>query len=298
MALYISSIANAAILKGEVSVDAEHITLGDIFEGIEDQRNINYILGPSPKPGKNIVINAHSLQKLSKAFRLDWQPASNYEQVIVTRSATIVSAAEIRNAVNKALVEQGYDERYKVEVSNLIQDVILPGISDVQPRVEKVSVDNNSQFRATVLLPSTNEKPARVNVMGSLEYMVQIPVVTRKIGRDEVVRKSDIEMVLIAQNKITADMIIHADELIGKTPRRVLAPGQIAKLSDVDMPKIVKRGSKVTMKLNHNGMELITVGKALEDGAKGDIIPVVNLSSNRIIDTYVAADGSVTVMAQ
>ena len=70
MAVYMSSIANAALLKSDVTVYEDQITLGDVFEGIENNRNAGYVLGPAPKPGDNIVLNTSTLRKLAKAIRL------------------------------------------------------------------------------------------------------------------------------------------------------------------------------------------------------------------------------------
>lgn len=296
MSLYVSSIANAALLKSDVAVEGEHILLGDLFEGIETSRNASYILGPAPAPGENLVINSGTLSKLSRAFHLNWKPETAYDQVVISRSATIIKADEILEALNNALHAEGYEDNYKVAVHNILSDAILPGSAEHSIAVKDLKVDTGSKsFRATVMMPANDPDAKHLRVVGALEYMIDVPVINRGMKRDEVIRQSDVTMVMIPEGKVTSDMILDADELIGQTPRRVLTPQQIVKTSDVTYPDIVHRGEKVTMILDNGFMKLTAMGKALEDGAKGDLVRVVNLASNRTLDALVASENQVEI---
>lgn len=296
MMFYVSSIANAAILNQDVTIVDEHIRLGDIFSGVDANRNASYILGPAPKPGDNLILNNSTLVKLSRAFKLNWAPESDFQQVVISRAATIVSSDDIHEAINKALHQEGFKENYEVVVHNIINDIVLPGYEDVAINVEDLKVDTGSKtFRANVVIPVTHGNDNRIRVIGSLEYMVDVPVVISRLKKGDIIREHDIEYVQIPESKVTSDMIMDQKDLVGTTPRRVLAPQQVVKLSDVELPTLVERGSRVTMILNSGTMKLTAAGKALEDGAAGDVIRVVNLSSKRTIDGFVAPNGTVEV---
>lgn len=296
MMFYVSSIANAAILNQDVTIIDEHIRLGDIFSGTDTNRNAAYILGPAPKPGDNLILNNATLVKLSRAFKLDWAPESDFQQVVISRAATIVSASDIHSAINKALHQEGFKEKYEVIVHNIISDIVLPGYEDVAINVEDLKVDTGSKtFRANVVVPVAHGNDKKIRVIGSLEYMVDVPVVISRLKKGDIIRQRDIEYVQIPESKVTSDMIMDQKDLIGTTPRRILSPQQVVKASEIELPTLVERGSRVTMILNNGSMKLSASGKALEDGAAGDVIRVVNLTSKRTIDGFVAPNGTVEV---
>lgn len=299
MSLYVSSIANAAILNPEVVIEDEHIRLGDLFDGMDANRNAGYILGPAPAPGENMVLGTSTLKKLARAFRLEWQPDSRYEQVVISRAATVVPAEDIHKAINAAIHREGYADNYKVAVHNLLSDVTLPGYQEASINVDDIKVDPSSNtFRATVKLPANGKIVETIRVIGSMEYMVDVPVLNTSVRRGDVITKSNITMVSIPESQVTNDMILSANKLLGKTPRRVLNPQQAVKLTDVAMPEIIERGERITMILNNGNMHLTAMGKALENGAEGDVIRVVNLASNRVLDAHVTADNMVEILPQ
>jgi flagella basal body P-ring formation protein FlgA len=58
---------------------------------------------------------------------------------------------------------------------------------------------------------------------------------------------------------------------------------------------LVKRGSQVILRAGAGMFEVNVVGKALSDAAEGERVRVKNVKSQRIVEGYVMADGSVQV---
>jgi flagella basal body P-ring formation protein FlgA len=85
------------------------------------------------------------------------------------------------------------------------------------------------------------------------------------------------------------------DQVLGKETRRVLRPGDPFRLRDLQSPLLVKKGSLVTMILNTPMMQLTSQGKALENGALGDVIKVQNPRSGKTILGTVVEDRTVSV---
>ena len=63
-----------------------------------------------------------------------------------------------------------------------------------------------------------------------------------------------------------------------------------------DRPRIINRGEKVKIRLNHGGLQLTAKGRALDDASKGQELRVVNLSSNKALSTIATAAGVVEVI--
>ena len=67
------------------------------------------------------------------------------------------------------------------------------------------------------------------------------------------------------------------------------------KENDVQAPQVVSRGELVVMTFQRGALTLTAQGKALENGAKGDVIRIVNANSSRTLEARVTGDGEVQV---
>jgi flagellar basal body P-ring formation protein FlgA len=85
------------------------------------------------------------------------------------------------------------------------------------------------------------------------------------------------------------------DLAIGKAARRPLREGAAVQASDLIAAKVVKRNETVTVAYQSDGVTLTLDGKALADGAVGDVIGVSNLQSKKTIDAVVVGPGKAVV---
>ena len=116
-------------------------------------------------------------------------------------------------------------------------------------------------------------------------------VATRTIRAQSVIAPEDIAMV-------AADIpgALSAPELaVGMEARVTLYAGRPVHEADVGAAALVKRNQMVTLVFQTDGLTIHTEGRALERGAAGDLIHVMNLSSHLTIQGIVALDGSVSV---
>ena len=98
-----------------------------------------------------------------------------------------------------------------------------------------------------------------------------------------------------AMTGATGTPMLNRAAMIGMTPRRFILAGRPLRSGDMVAPKIVSRGDLVTVLLNQGPLSLTAKGKALENGAKGDVIRVVNVSSNVTIEALVTGVNEVRV---
>ena len=90
-------------------------------------------------------------------------------------------------------------------------------------------------------------------------------------------------------------MVLDAQSVIGKGPRRPIGLDQPIRSGDLREPVTVKKNSLVTISLRTERMVLTAQGRALEDGATGNVIRVMNTKSNTVINAVVAESGLVEV---
>ena len=76
-----------------------------------------------------------------------------------------------------------------------------------------------------------------------------------------------------------------------------LRTGQALRTADLIKPQIVQRNETVTITYEVPGIMLTVRGKALEAGAVGDVVSVLNIQSNRTVQATVTGPGRVTIAA-
>ena len=90
-------------------------------------------------------------------------------------------------------------------------------------------------------------------------------------------------------------VVMEKDKLIGMETKRSLSAQRPLSESDVTAPTIIKKGDLIAMKVSTSYMQLNVQGRALEDGAMGDSIRALNLTSKKTIEGVVVSAGTVEV---
>lgn len=295
--LAISSLTNTAhavSLKQNSVIRDNTIKLGDIFYGLRSGEE--RVLGPAPSPGKDMVLNARTLLRIARALDVPWRPASTAEFVVLKRAASVVDRETIEAALKNSLSEKGLNGHYNLVIPYEMSQIILPEDQPAQLEVTNISYNPSyKRFEASVAAPSADNPIHRMIISGNVEHVVQIPVVNKPIRNGMVIGAQDIKMVDMRQDKVHETMLLSADDLIGMTARRVVVPGEPIVRSEIIAPQIIARGETVTMTFQEGVVQLTALGRAMESGAKGDVIRVVNMDSSRSIQAIVTGKKAVQV---
>ncbi len=132
-------------------------------------------------------------------------------------------------------------------------------------------------------------------VTGRTYLTAPIPVLRRAISPGEIIRKDDIEIVNRREDQVARDAVTDPTRLIGTTPRSRLRIGEPVRENETRAPIVVARNAQVVIRLVHGPMTLTAQGKAEEEGARGDVIRVRNMHSNKTIEATVTGPDSVAV---
>jgi flagellar basal body P-ring formation protein FlgA len=286
--------AAAIGLKESSVVTNNTITLGDIFTGLP--KDAQKVMGISPQPGHEMVLDANTLLRIALAMNLPWRPENSGDTVVITRAATVVGRDLMEDALKTSMNENGITGSYKLVMAEDPGTMILP--KDIEPNVEVSHIDikqDSSWFQATLTAPSREKPLATKKISGRIERMAKIPVLRQSMNQGSVIGTNDIEYIEVAQRSLKSDIMLDANKLVGMTPRRIVNAGVPVNPNDLEFPQLIERGDVVTMVFNENGLELTAQGKAMEDGAKGDRIRVTNTSSNKTIVAEVTNVKEVTL---
>lgn len=89
------------------------------------------------------------------------------------------------------------------------------------------------------------------------------------------------------------DGLREAASFIGLEAARPIYKGEALSRGDLRAPTLVARNAVVTMEFEKGALVISTEGRALEAGAAGDRVRVMNLGSKRIVSAFVTATNTV-----
>ncbi len=283
-------------LRESVVVSGKLVRIGDLFANVKE--NAETPVAYAPEPGKRAFFDANWLYRVARAYKLNWKPLSVQVRVVVERDSIVIKREEIEDHILAALIESGVgmDENMSVEVSNHMLRFYVAGDSSATLAVEDISYEQRTmRFTAIIAVPANDPAAPRMRVTGRVYKVSETPVMVRRMLAGEVIARRDIVMIKVRDKRLQNNVILNAEDLIGKAPRRSLRAGTPIHASDVRRPILVPRGSLVTMILRLPDMVLTAKGKALDEGSDGDAVRVVNTQSNTVIDAVVIRTGVVTV---
>lgn len=89
--------------------------------------------------------------------------------------------------------------------------------------------------------------------------------------------------------------VLHGEQAVGKRLARSISEGTPLTPNLLSAPQWVKRGERVTVVAQVGRMEVRMNGEALMDGTEGALVRVRNLSSTRVVEGTVIAQGVIQV---
>jgi flagella basal body P-ring formation protein FlgA len=284
--------ASAASYRPNATVDGNNVTLGDLFDGAGP--SADDIVAAAPAPGQRMVFDAHALAALAQTHGLDWRPASPHDRAVVQRSAIIVGGDKIESLVEDWLAGHGLARPFAVVFDRQSIRLALPTNAGAVS-VHDMSYDpQQKRFSGTLAASGPNGEIA-VPVSGRVAAVVQVPVLSHALNQGEIVAAADIDLVRMQADRVARDAITDPEKIIGRTAARILTAEHPLRANDLVRDLVVKRGQTVTMVLDETSMDLTTQGRALTDGAKGDPVKVINISSSRVVEGVAAGPNLVAV---
>ena len=295
MAALVISSASAATLKTDVLVAADVVTVGDIFE--DAGAHASYVLAPAPLPGKTLTLKTADLTRIANAFALDWRAQSHLEQSVIRRSGHVIGAAQIEAALIPELARK-LGANVDVQISDRTMRLYVAQETASDVSFEDLRYDAAAhKFKVSVVVTGADQRIIRHAVTGQVHKKVSVPVLSSAFVAGEMISEADIDYIQMREADLPTGILLADKQLIGMTPRRTASFGKPLQAGDLEMPKLVQKGQIVTLTLSGGGLYLSLQGKALQNGAMGDVVRILNTSSNRIVEGIVDGPQSVALQA-
>jgi flagella basal body P-ring formation protein FlgA len=284
----------AATLKAEATINDSVVKASDLFDDIPSKKDA--IIGNAPEIGQTIILDSRTLQRISNVYDISWKSTSPADQIVIRRTSQIIPTTDIVAAIKKDLLAKGVSGNFGVTLNNVAPTITLPGNVPATAEVSQMLyTPGNDVFSAVIAAPSAANPVKSLTVSGLIEKMVSTPVLKSGIKNGDIIGSNDIVWIDIPSRNMVHDTIIDADHLIGKTPVRMVDANVPIRERDITAPQMVARGDDVLLQFSQNGLELTAKGRAMQNGAEGDVIRVVNLSGNQSLRAEVIGNKIVRV---
>lgn len=290
----IANPIEAATLKTDSIVRGAHVTVADLFDGV--QRHGDYVLAPAPAPGKMMTIQARDLKRVATTFGLNWRPETGLEQVVLRSDREELDRRDVVRLLQEYLREKGKKAQVDLVLPERLPSLaVSTGLRD-RVVVEDISIDPSRQtFSARIAVPSGNSQRVET-ISGRAFSVIDVPVLRTGLRAGDIIGAADIELVTRRQAELSGDVVLDPARLIGMTPRRTAQAGQPLQAGEVEAPLMVRRGQAVTVSLRHGAIALSVQGRALQNGAAGDTVRIINPTSNQVIEGVVTGMQAVSVL--
>lgn len=293
-----SAAAQTPALRAEVIVASDLVRLGDLIDGAG--ASANEAVFRSPDLGTTGTIQANRVVQAAAEKGLRNVDLRGLREITVTRASRTVTLDEMKRALTLAIIRQhglGTDADLSVSFDASVMPAHLETTLDAPVQVIQINWSPTSgRFDAVLGVEGSSvlaKAPLRVGGMAT--ETVTIPVFTRTMDRGEVVRSADVAMDRQPRSQASGNAIDTLEAAIGQALRRTARAGQPILASDLTKPNVVARNDAVTLVYEVPGMILTVRAKALDTGATGDTIAVLNGQSKRVVQATIAGPGRVIV---
>lgn len=141
-----------------------------------------------------------------------------------------------------------------------------------------------------------SENGWKMNVSVRPDVFVAVVMPRSLIERNTEITADDLELKKFNISNQHGNVLMHLEDVVGLTSKRVLQPGKPITGAELLQPMLVKRDQPVMIVSHIAGISASMPGVAMKNGHKGDVIRVRNTSSQRVISGIVDDAGVVETL--
>lgn len=287
----------APTLRASVTVTSDVVRIGDLIDNAGSAALIPVYR--SPDLGTTGALPVAQVLSVLRAKQVIGVMTGDIKEVQVTRLARTLASKDIENAVAAALERRfglGEAANITVTLDRSVAEMRLDASNTgaLQPAATRYDARSGRFDIVFEIANDSNPAPTKLRFTGTAIETVEVAVLTRDIDRADLLKSSDLSLERRPKAEVAGEPAAR-DRSIGMQLRRPMRAGTPIRLADIVKPDFVVRDQAVTIIYQVPGLYLTTRGKAVESGAEGDIISVLNLQSKRTLTGVVTGRGQVTV---
>jgi flagella basal body P-ring formation protein FlgA len=284
-------------LRAEATVTGDIVRIGDLVDHAGIVAKVPIFRAPDL--GSTGSVSADAVVEAVRAYALVGLDTGDLSEVLVTRASRAIPAKDIEDRIAQALSTQyalGPAKDIAVNFDRELRALQLEATAKGDPRVGYLNFDGRSgRFDVTLDIPTGATTRGTLRLSGRAAATVEVVTLTRPVERGELLKGGDVVTERRPRAETGRDIVVNADKAIGLAARAALQPGRPLRIADLMRPEQVQRNETVTLVYEVPGITLTVRGKAIEGGAQGDVIAVLNEQSKRTVQGVVDGPGRVII---
>ncbi|RTE89210.1 flagella basal body P-ring formation protein FlgA [Bradyrhizobium sp. LVM 105] len=287
----------APALRASVTVTSDVVRVGDLIDNAGSAATIPVYR--SPDLGTTGTLTVGQVLSVLRAKQVIGVMTGDIKEVQVTRLARTLAGKDLENAVASALERRfglGDAANITVTFDRGVTEMRLDAANSgaLQPVATRYDARSGRFDVAFEIANDNNPTPTKLRFAGTAIETVEVAVLTRDIDRADTLKSSDVALERRPKAEITGEPASR-ERSVGMQLRRAMRAGMPLRAADIVKPDFVVRDQSVTIIYQAPGLYLTTRGKAIESGAEGDTVGVLNLHSKRTLTGVVTGRGQVTI---
>ncbi|MET4387602.1 flagella basal body P-ring formation protein FlgA [Bradyrhizobium sp. F1.4.3] len=284
-------------LRASITVTSDVVRVGDLIDNAGSAALIPVYR--SPDLGTTGALPVAQVLSVLRAKQVIGVMTGDIKEVSVTRLARTLANKDLENAVASALERRfGLGEAANITVTfdRGVSDMRLDASNTgaLQPVATRYDARSGRFDIAFEVSNDNNPAPTRLRFAGTAIETVEVAVLTRDIERTEMLKSSDVAQERRPRAEVTGEPATR-ERAVGMQLRRPMRAGTPIRVADIAKPEFVQRDQSVTIIYQVPGLYLTTRGKAVESGAEGDTVTVLNVQTKRTLTGTVTGRGQITV---
>ncbi len=285
-------------LKREARIVSDIVRIGDLVDNAGAVAEV--AIFRAPDLGQTGSVPASRVIEAVRPHQITGLDTRGIGEVVVVRASRAISAKDIEARLLQALAGQyGLPDSKDLAITfdHALRTLHVEPGATAQLEVSRLSFDPRTRrFDARLTVPgSAVARGMPLRFTGAVVETIEAVIPLRAIAQNEVIKASDVMIERRPKSQFSGSPVLAIEDVLEFAAKRPLQMGQAIRQSDVTKPELVTRNETVTMLFHAPGMLLSYRGKALEAGAMGDVISVLNTQSKRTIQATVSGPSQVTV---
>ena len=284
-------------LRASVNVTSDVVRVGDLIDNAGAAAQIPVYR--SPDLGTTGALPVAQVLNVLRAKQVIGVMTGDIKEVQVTRLARTLANKELEDAVASALERRfglGDAANLTVTFDRGVAEMRLDASNSgvLHPVATRYDARSGRFDVAFEIANDSTTAPTKLRLTGTAIETVEVAVLTRDIDRSEMLKASDVAQERRPKAEVAGEPALR-ERAVGMQLRRPMRAGTPIRVADIAKPELVSRDQSVTVIYQVPGIYLTTRGKAIDNGAEGDTVSVLNLQTKRTLTGIVTGRGQVTV---
>ncbi len=121
----------------------------------------------------------------------------------------------------------------------------------------------------------------RLNVTARVEILADVVSVRHSLRKHQEIEEKDIQLENRNISLLAGDVVTDVKSVVGKRTTLSVNSHEIMRTSMVELPPLVKKGDRVILLVENHQFKITALGEAKEEGRRGELVKLVNLSSRK-----------------